>query len=89
MRLRTAREVGALLRERRRQLGLNQATLAERIGVSRLWVSEMEQGKQRAELGLVLRALDAVGVRLLVDDRPDDGAAVVDIDQIVERARKR
>jgi HTH-type transcriptional regulator/antitoxin HipB len=89
MRLRTARDIGALLRERRRQLGLTQTALAERVGVSRLWVSEMEQGKARAELGLVLRALEAVGVRLLVDERPDDGVAVLDIDQIVERARKR
>jgi hypothetical protein len=38
---------------------------------------------------LVLRALEAVGVRLMVDERPDDGAALVDVDQIVERARKR
>lgn len=89
MALRTARDIGAVLRERRRQLGLSQATLAERIGVSRLWVSEMEQGKARAELRLVLRALEAVGVRLSLDDRPEDAVLDLDVDQVVERARKR
>ncbi len=44
---------------RRKQLKLDQSTFAKQIGVSRQWVIEIERGHPRAELGLVLRALDA------------------------------
>lgn len=68
MRLRTPRDVGLTIRERRRSLGLDQAELARRVGVSRQWVIGIEQGKARAELSLVLRTLDALGIALRTDD---------------------
>ncbi len=49
---------------------LDQAALAEMIGVSRLWVNQVERGKPGASLGLVLRALGALGVTLT--GRTDD-----------------
>lgn len=64
MLIRTAHEVGLLIRDRRRTLGLTQAELAERIGASREWVRLLESGKPRLELGLTLRALTALGVLL-------------------------
>jgi HTH-type transcriptional regulator / antitoxin HipB len=90
MRIRTPADLGAAIRQRRRQLGLDQATLAKRIGVSRQWVIAIEQGRSRAQLGLVLRALDELDTRL------DTGAAKsrdrattpVDVDAIVSTARK-
>jgi HTH-type transcriptional regulator / antitoxin HipB len=83
---RTAADLGALIRERRRKLGLDQAELAERARVSRLWLSQVERGKPRAAVGLVLRTLQVLGVRLIVDGEltPE----LPDIDGIVERARK-
>jgi DNA-binding XRE family transcriptional regulator len=54
----------AVIRDRRKQLKLDQAALAKRIGVSRQWAIEMERGCARAELALVLRALDALSIRL-------------------------
>ena len=91
MLVRTAGDLGAVIRDRRRQLKLDQATFARRIGVSRQWVIEVERGHPRAELALVLRALDALDIRLdaTVDQanrRPAPGA--VDIDAIVAKARK-
>ncbi len=65
--LRTPADIGALIRDRRRAEGLDQAELADRIGVGRLWVTQVERGKSGASLGLVLRALAAVGVELNVD----------------------
>jgi HTH-type transcriptional regulator/antitoxin HipB len=62
--LRTPNDIGALIRDRRRAMKLDQAELAEMIGVSRLWVNQVERGKAGASLGLVLRALGAVGVTL-------------------------
>ena len=43
------------------------------IGVSRLWVNQVEKGKPGASLGLVLRALDSLGVTLTGDTA--DGAS--------------
>jgi HTH-type transcriptional regulator/antitoxin HipB len=89
--VRTPKEVGALIRERRRRLGLDQRSLAERVGVSRQWIIEIEKGKPRAAVGLVLRTLEALSVKLGVDHRNDDTRSLAspDIDAIVERARKR
>jgi len=98
--VRTAAELGLLLRSRRRELGLDQRTLAERIGVSRLWVIEFERGKARAEIGLVMRALLALGLALdvAVEAPATPGpraatrgkiAAPPDIDAIVQNARRK
>lgn len=64
--IRTARDVGALIRERRTQAGLDQQGLADRAGVSRLWINEIERGKPGASLGRVLNTLAALGVELEV-----------------------
>lgn len=65
MLLRTAREVGLLIRETRKAAGLTQAALAERVGASREWVRLVESGRTpRVELGLTLRALTALGISL-------------------------
>jgi HTH-type transcriptional regulator/antitoxin HipB len=63
MRIRNTTDLGAFIRDRRAQLGLDQVELAERAGTSRKWLIE-EQGKPRAEIGLILRTLKALGVSL-------------------------
>lgn len=70
MRLRTARDIGALIRDRRRARNWDQQTLAERIGVSRLWIGAVENGKPTVRLDLVLRALSALDIDLNVGDAP-------------------
>lgn len=91
MLIRTPRELGATIRDHRRQQGLDQQELASKIGVSRQWVVEVEKGKPRAEVGLVLRALDALGVTLsLARPQPTKAAEMgpeIDIDQIVDNAK--
>jgi HTH-type transcriptional regulator/antitoxin HipB len=64
MLVRSAADVGRLLKERRTKSGLSQRELAERIGVSRQWVMKVERGHARAEIGSVLRAFRAVGIWL-------------------------
>lgn len=83
-RVTTARELGALMRERRRERGWSQQELATRLGVSRQWIVEVEKGKPRAELGLVLRALTALDLTVNVEARAAD---LVDLDALLERAR--
>ena len=62
-----ARALGLAIRERRSDLGLSQQQLADRLGVSRQWIVGLEAGRERAELGLVLRALHGLELRLLVE----------------------
>jgi HTH-type transcriptional regulator/antitoxin HipB len=99
MRVRTPRELGAVIKDRRLALRLDQAGLAGRVGVSRQWIIAIEQGKPHADVTLVLRTFDALGLRL--DVTTDGGVAAgparashsgdlvfPDIDAIVEAARR-
>lgn len=90
MLIRTPTDLGAVIRERRKQLNLDQAGLAKRIGVSRQWVIGIEQGRARAELGLVLRTLDALGIRLrsTILTSTSKTSITPDIDAIVASAKK-
>lgn len=62
--VRTPKDIGALIRSARRDRGLDQGALAALVGVSRQWISEIENGKSSAELGLMLRTLNALRVTL-------------------------
>jgi HTH-type transcriptional regulator/antitoxin HipB len=96
--LRTPIDIGFAIRDRRRRLGLDQDQLAQRVGVSRKWLIEAEKGKPRAEIGLVLRTLDVLGLKLSLGA---DGAPVVgrnardaiipavDIDRLLDNMRVR
>lgn len=57
-------DLGAAVRAARRARGWTQATLAEHAGTSRQWVSAFEQGRERAELGMALRVVAAIGLSL-------------------------
>lgn len=95
MTIRTAADLGAFIRERRLKLGMDQSDLAEKAGTSRKWVVEVEQGKPRAEIGLVLRTLKTLGVSLdIVVDRtekvsPASDSRNVDINNILNSLKKR
>ena len=64
MQIRTPKELGALVRARRKELGWSQQRLADESGVKRLWIVHFESGKPTVQLGLVFRALRAVGLTL-------------------------
>lgn len=68
--VRTPREIGLLVQDRRRAAGVTQAALAERVGASREWIRLLESGKPRLELGLTLRALTALGITLNAEVEP-------------------
>ena len=63
----TPRDLGAAIRDRRKQLGLGQAELATRAGVSRQWLIQVEGGKPGVAIGLVLRLLNVLDLRLTLD----------------------
>jgi HTH-type transcriptional regulator/antitoxin HipB len=95
MRVRTPTDLGLIIRERRRGLGLDQRTLASRVGVSRQWIVEVEQGKARAGIGLLLRTLAALGVALTTESGGSTDAPLenwvpgIDVDAVVDEARRR
>ena len=91
MRIRTPVDLGAYIRDRRTKLGLDQKSLAAKVGVSRQWIVEVEKGKLRAEIGLVLRTIEALGINLAVDEPGKTSGQIgpppVDIDSIIAAAR--
>jgi HTH-type transcriptional regulator/antitoxin HipB len=95
--IRTASDLGALIRERRLKFGLDQLTLARKAGTSRKWLVEVENGKPRAEIGLILRTLRALGVTLSVADTTSDVATErtktdtpsIDINQVIDSLKRR
>ena len=96
MQIRTPRDLGLVIRDRRRRLKLSQTDLARKVGVGRQWIASVERGKPGVELGLVLRTFTALGLSLTLDENPDadarlphprdGGIAPVDIDAIVNAA---
>lgn len=87
--LRTPRDIGALIRQRRQDAGLDQAALAEKVGVSRWWINEIEKGKPRAELGLVLRTLTVLGVKLATHEPVASSPDIFSLDDVIARARRK
>ena len=93
MRIRTPLDLGLVIRDRRRKLGLSQTELARKVGVGRQWIVAIERGKSGAELGLVLRTFSALGLSITseTDNRPPrsaDGVTAIDIDAVVSNARR-
>jgi HTH-type transcriptional regulator / antitoxin HipB len=90
MRIKTSRDLGLLIRDQRRAMGIRQEDLAKKIGVSRSWLIGVEQGKPRAEIGLVLRAATALGLTMDVKGvaRDTERPPASNIDAIVHAARR-
>jgi HTH-type transcriptional regulator/antitoxin HipB len=95
MRIRTATDLGAFIRERRTKLGIDQVALAEKAGTSRKWLIEVEQGKPRAEIGLILKTLKTLGVSIDIQIDPlpkaasNDKARATDINNVLNSLKKR
>jgi len=95
MHIRTPLDLGLIIRQQRRRLGLNQTDLASRVGVGRQWIVAIEHGKARAELGLFLRTLAALDLTLAADGGGDAPVrktrkiAPIDIDAVVDAAKGR
>jgi len=96
MQVRTPIDIGSTIRERRRRLGLGQDKLAAQVGVSRKWIIDVEKGKPRVALGLLLRTLDALGLRLSIDSdkapnprKRGKSVPIIDIDRVLDSTRAK
>lgn len=63
----TPASLGAALRHYRQQAGLSQAELAERAGLNRTYLSELEQGRETEQVKRILRLLKQLGVRMTLE----------------------
>lgn len=70
MRAQSAADIGQVVTVARRHKGMTQAQLAAAVGTTQTWVSMVEQGKETAQIGKVLRLLTYLGVRLQIADAP-------------------
>ena len=83
MKIDSPKDLAAAIRGRRLSMGLSQTELARRAGVSRPWLSRVEEGKLTAGLSLTIRLLDVLGLGLQLEVR-DSSARSVDLDAILE-----
>jgi y4mF family transcriptional regulator len=60
-----AARFGALVRQHRKALGMNQDALALATGVGRRFIVELEGGKPTVQLGRALVVAQAVGLRVI------------------------
>jgi HTH-type transcriptional regulator / antitoxin HipB len=95
MQIRRPEELGAVIMSVRRARGLNQAEMAKHLGVSRVWLGQVERGKASLRLDLVLRVLNELQITLTLatgdeptpHPRPTTGRPS-DIDDIADMGLK-
>lgn len=66
-RIYTPASLGDAIRHYRTEAGLTQAELAERAGLHRSYLSELETGKETEQVKRILRVLRQLGVRMTLD----------------------
>jgi len=94
VRIRTATDLGAFIRQRRTKLGMDQVSLAQKAGTSRKWLVEVEQGKPGAEIGLILRTLKSLEISIDLEagssvETPASGKAKApDINSVLDSLKK-
>jgi len=66
----TTREIGKLIRETRKALGVTQKALALTSGTGLRFIIELERGKETAEIGKVLMVVQTLGIQLTLTAPP-------------------
>mgnify|MGYP002622739471 CR=1 FL=1 len=61
--------IGLALRKRRKELGYTQQFLSDVTGLSVSFISEVENGKETAEVGKVIRYISFLGLNVLLEER--------------------
>lgn len=67
--IQNTKELGMIVRDARKQQGLTQEDLAGLTGTGRRFISDLEQGKETAELGKVLAVLASLGLALFAQSK--------------------
>jgi HTH-type transcriptional regulator/antitoxin HipB len=66
----TPEQIGKLIRETRRNLGVTQRDLALTSGTGMRFVIDLEKGKETCEIGKALTILNTLGIRVTLTPPP-------------------
>ena len=69
MKITGSKDFGACLRTRRKELGYTQAYLAAYTGFSVSFISDLERGKETAELGKAIYLVNLLGMDCMLTNR--------------------
>lgn len=69
MRVRNSSELGNVIKRQRKSMGYTQLDISSRTGLSASFISEVENGKETAEIGKVLLLLSILGLNMFVEER--------------------
>ena len=69
MKITSTMEFGRTIRNKRKKLGYTQAQLSEYTGFSTSFISDLENGKETAELGKALFLLQLLGLDPAINNR--------------------
>jgi len=62
-RIYTAASIGSAIRQYRKEAGLTQKELADRVGIEQSYLSRLEQGQETEQLRRIVAILKQLGVR--------------------------
>jgi HTH-type transcriptional regulator/antitoxin HipB len=77
---RTSPQLGAALRRRRKQAGLSQVSLADKVKLRQATISRLESGDTGTKLGTLLDVVAALDLEIVV--RPRSKGRAADIEDI-------
>lgn len=87
--VRNTRALGIAVKARRGELGWSQHVLAKHLGVQRQWVIRFEAGSEGAEVSTVLKALNALGLSIIVGNESarssEKSAPAADLNEVFAR----
>lgn len=69
MRIKDVNDLGTAIKKRRKELSYTQAFLSEVTGISASFISDLENGKETAELGKTLFLANILGLNISCDER--------------------
>ena len=79
--IRSTDDLGDLIRRHRKDRGLSLKTTSELAGLGIRFLSEFERGKETAEIGKILKTMDALGLEVVI--RPGSYQSGRDIQEVL------
>lgn len=69
MKVYDVKTIGTLVKQRRKKLHYTQATVSKYTGLSKSFISDVENGKPTIELGKLIFLMNSLGMDLIVEGR--------------------
>lgn len=69
MKIKNSKDLGLTIRTRRKELGYTQQYLSETTGLSTSFLSNLENGKETAEIGKAILVVNILGLDINIETR--------------------